>query len=369
MAEILIVDDVAENLQILQLILRNDGHKVFAAISGEVALTIANEHLPTLIISDIKMPGMDGLTLCKTLKKTQRTTQIPIIFVSAERETDNIVAALEVGGVDYITKPFKPPEVLARVNTQLKLIDAHKLAVRQQLSHVMNQMVVGVAHEINTPLGAAITAVTHFEGILSQLIDAFGNETLSAQQLATGLEESKQGVDLCERNLSRVAQFVKVLKEIARVERPTTPSAINVIALLNDLKSRWSKKNTSIEVRAMDANFMADRDILLAIFDNLIDNSLSHGALKNGQAISIEVTLKEQHIEFLYYDHGQGLVDITPEEVIKPFITTKRGNSGHVGLSASVTANLIGSALGGSYQLSSRGRGLEWAIEIPLDSA
>lgn len=368
MAEILIVDDVAENLQILQLILRNEGHKVFAAISGELALNIVHKHSPELIISDINMPVMDGLVLCKTLKSSTKTQDIPVIFVSAERETDNIVAALEVGGVDYITKPFKPAEVLARVNTQLKLLDAHRLAVKQQLSQVMNQMVVGIAHEINTPLGAAITAVTHFEGIVMQLLNAFEQETLSAQQLKDGLDESKQGVALCERNLSRVAQFVKVLKEIARVERPTTPTKLSVVAFLNDLKSAWEKKDVQIQISAVEAGFVSDRDILMSVFNNLIENSVAHGKLKSGQAISIEATSKAQHIEFMYYDHGEGLQGISIDELLKPFNTTKRGNSGHVGLSAPVTANLINSALKGAYQLLDRGRGLEWVIEIPVNS-
>ncbi|KZN48530.1 ATP-binding response regulator [Pseudoalteromonas luteoviolacea] len=368
MADILIVDDIAENLQILQLILRNEGHKVYAAISGEVAMTIAQAHLPELIISDINMPNMDGLELCKLLKQSSDTTHIPVIFVSAERETDQIVEALEVGGVDYITKPFKPAEVLARVNTQLKLIEANKLAVRQQLSQVMNQMVVGIAHEINTPLGAAITASTHFDGVLTQLIESFDNQTLSAEQLKDGLEESKQGVALCERNLQRVAKFVKVLKDIAQIERPTSPEPLNTISFLNDLKSAWSKKGVMLEISALDMNFVADRDILLSVFDSLLDNSLAHADLVEGKALTIEVSIKGQHICFLYYDHGHGLQGITIDELLKPFITTKRGNSGHVGLSASVTANLIDSALNGNYHLSEDGRGLEWQIEIPINS-
>ncbi|MBQ4809935.1 histidine kinase [Pseudoalteromonas luteoviolacea] len=368
MANILIVDDVAENLQILQLILRNEGHKVYAAISAEVALTIVGEHLPDLIISDIKMPHMNGLEFCRALKKVENTAQIPIIFVSAQSETDNIVAALEVGGVDYITKPFKPAEVIARVNTQLKLIEAHKLAVRQHLSHVMNQMVVGVAHEINTPLGTAITAVTHFDGILHELRSAFDGQTLSAEQLSDGLDDSLESAGLCERSLVRVAKFVKMLKEIAQVERPSNPREIEARGFFESLKERWQDEALQLEVRALTDTIIADDEVLSTVLDNLIANSLAHGKLAGSKPITIEIEKADQAIQIDYYDYGQGLQNLTVEELLKPFVTTKRGNAGHVGLSAAVTANLITNALHGSYQIFERGRGLEWVILIPLEA-
>ncbi|KZN31759.1 hypothetical protein N474_02510 [Pseudoalteromonas luteoviolacea CPMOR-2] len=368
MANILIVDDVAENLQILQLILRNEGHKVFAAISAEVALRIVTEHLPDLIISDIKMPQMSGLEFCKELKESAATAQIPIIFVSAQSDTDNIVAALEVGGVDYITKPLKPAEVIARVNTQLKVIEAHKLAVRQHLSHVMNQMVVGVAHEINTPLGTAITAVTHFESILNELRSAFDNQTLSAEQLSVGFEDSQESVGLCERSLVRVAKFVKMLKEIAQVERPSCPRDINVNEFCEKLKERWNNESVKLELHIYAHMLKADDEVLSTVIDNLISNSLAHGNLHGSKPITIEFNKAEHGVQITYYDHGQGLQNLTVEELLKPFVTTKRGNAGHVGLSASVTANLISNALYGSYQIFEQGRGLEWVIEIPSEA-
>ena len=368
MANILIVDDVAENLQILQLILRNEGHKVFAAISAEIALNIVQEHLPDLIISDIKMPKMSGLEFCKELKTSASTAQIPIVFVSAQSDTDNIVAALEVGGVDYITKPLKPAEVIARVNTQLKVLEAHKLAVRQHLSHVVNQMVVGVAHEINTPLGTAITAVTHFESILNDLRHAFDAQTLSADQLSCGLDDSLESMGLCERSLIRVAKFVKMLKEIAQVERPTCPSQINVSEFCEKLKKRWNDEAVTLDVHININELTADDEVLSTVLDNLISNSLAHGNLNRTTPITIEFGSVEHGVQIVYYDHGQGLQNLTVEELLKPFVTTKRGNAGHVGLSASVTANLISNALHGRYQIFEQGRGLEWVIEIPLEA-
>ncbi|WP_413161227.1 diguanylate cyclase domain-containing protein [Capilliphycus salinus ALCB114379] len=118
---ILIVDDRPENIKILTQILSDQGYQVRKAIHGEMALNSAFSKPPDLILLDIIMPGMDGYQVCKKLKENSTTSQIPIIFISALDEAFNKVKAFEVGGVDYITKPFQFQEVLARVQLQLRL--------------------------------------------------------------------------------------------------------------------------------------------------------------------------------------------------------------------------------------------------------
>lgn len=118
---ILIVDDVPDNLQVLAQILEAEGYKVRKAVNGSVALRTAMLSPPALILLDITMAGMDGYTVCQHLKADAKTESIPIIFISALDNTTNKVKGFELGGVDYITKPFQAPEVLARVKTQLQL--------------------------------------------------------------------------------------------------------------------------------------------------------------------------------------------------------------------------------------------------------
>lgn len=118
---ILIVDDVADNLQVLSQTLNSQGYKIRCAKNSAIALKTAAKVIPDLILLDINLPGMNGYEVCKSLKNDVNTKDIPIIFMSASSETLDKIKAFEVGGVDYITKPFQVEEVLIRVKNQLDL--------------------------------------------------------------------------------------------------------------------------------------------------------------------------------------------------------------------------------------------------------
>jgi PAS domain S-box-containing protein len=118
---ILIVDDSTANLQLLMSILTDRGYIVHPASGGKLALRFLRTTLPDLIMLDIKMPGMDGLEVCRLLKADDRTSSIPIIFISVLEGERDKVQAFQAGGVDYIAKPFHPEEVLARVENHLRL--------------------------------------------------------------------------------------------------------------------------------------------------------------------------------------------------------------------------------------------------------
>jgi PAS domain S-box-containing protein len=123
---ILIVDDTPENLTMLTQMLTQKGFLVRPAINGEIALKTIQKVLPDLILLDIMMPDMDGYEVCQHIKADEHTRDIPVLFISALDETLDKVKAFDVGGVDYITKPFQEEEVLARVETHLKLRDSQK---------------------------------------------------------------------------------------------------------------------------------------------------------------------------------------------------------------------------------------------------
>ena len=120
-ADILIVDDVPANLNLLCQALESEGYNVIAVPSGEVALKIAVPTPPDLILLDIMMPGLDGFETCRRLKAHATTADIPVIFITAKDEMESIVEGFQVGGVDYITKPFGYEEVRARVKTHLTI--------------------------------------------------------------------------------------------------------------------------------------------------------------------------------------------------------------------------------------------------------
>jgi DNA-binding response OmpR family regulator/DNA-binding CsgD family transcriptional regulator len=117
---VLIVDDVPDNLAVLHDALDECGYTVLIATHGEAALQRAVQALPDIILLDAMMPGMDGFEVAKRLKAEPKTAHIPVVFMTGLTETEHLVAALEAGGVDYVTKPIKPKEVLARMGVHLQ---------------------------------------------------------------------------------------------------------------------------------------------------------------------------------------------------------------------------------------------------------
>jgi CheY-like chemotaxis protein len=116
---ILVVDDVKENRDLLKKILAPEGYQVALAPSGEVALEIIKKDPPDIILLDYMMPGIDGLETCQKLKANNKTRNIPVIFITAKTEMDDVVKCLEMGAVDYITKPFFQAEILLRIKAHL----------------------------------------------------------------------------------------------------------------------------------------------------------------------------------------------------------------------------------------------------------
>ena len=130
--EILVVEDTQASLQLLADILTKQGFRVRPAFDGSFALKSVAAKLPDLILLDVKMPRMDGYEVCRRLKADEQSRRVPIIFISAFSEIDQKVKGFDAGGVDYITKPFEPEEVLARVRTQLRLRDAEEALLNAQ---------------------------------------------------------------------------------------------------------------------------------------------------------------------------------------------------------------------------------------------
>jgi DNA-binding response OmpR family regulator len=118
---LLLVDDNPTNLQVLYQTLETTGCKLLVAKNGETALSIAQKASPDLILLDIMMPGIDGFEVCRRLKADRATAAIPVIFLSALTDTKDKVQGLQLGAVDYVSKPFQPDEVIARVNTHLTI--------------------------------------------------------------------------------------------------------------------------------------------------------------------------------------------------------------------------------------------------------
>jgi putative two-component system response regulator len=135
-AHVLIVDDVADNIQVAMNILREDNYKFSFASNGEKALTLVQEGDTAfdLILLDVMMPGLDGFEVCSRLKAHPKSHDIPIIFLTAKIDSDSISKGFELGGVDYVSKPFHATELLARVKNHVQLYQAKQLLKQQNIS-------------------------------------------------------------------------------------------------------------------------------------------------------------------------------------------------------------------------------------------
>ncbi|WP_035994732.1 response regulator [Leptolyngbya sp. KIOST-1] len=176
--DILIVDDLADNLRILANTLASQGHRVRAVRSGTMALIGAKAFPPDIILLDIRMPTMDGFEVCRQLKASAVTRHVPIIFLSALDDASDKTRAFEVGGVDYITKPFHDAEVTARVQHQLAIQQLH----RQVLTHNQAPSDPPSSPSLSTAIHAAHTILAYSDR-LSQSPDRTGAIASSLEDL------------------------------------------------------------------------------------------------------------------------------------------------------------------------------------------
>ncbi|MBE9001745.1 MULTISPECIES: diguanylate cyclase [unclassified Nostoc] len=163
---ILIVDDTPDNLRLLTKILELQGYTIRKSINGRMALQAAERHPPDLILLDINMPEMNGYEVCQQLKASKTTEQIPIIFISALDQINDKVQAFELGGKDYITKPFQELEVLMRVRNQLLIKQQHQqlLEQNQRLEHEIQERLKAEAEVRQLSLTDELTGLYNRRG-------------------------------------------------------------------------------------------------------------------------------------------------------------------------------------------------------------
>ena len=272
-ARILVVDDHPDNLDLLEVVLKRQDYDVYRATSGMEALRTVPTVAPDLILLDIMMPEMDGYTVCERLKADSKTCNIPILFISALSDARDKVRAFQVGGMDYITKPFQIKEVLARVahhltirrlqqdlsiqNAQLQAeIEARKqveLELRQKRDRLeqalqdinraqvqmiqtekmssLGQLVAGMTHEINNPInfvqGNLIHTATYTQQLLSLLFSyqsAFPNSPPELQAQLDSIDLDFMQTDLpkliasMEVGTARILSIVQSLQVFSRVD-------------------------------------------------------------------------------------------------------------------------------------------------------
>ncbi|MEG4335699.1 response regulator [Microcoleus sp. AT9_A2] len=246
---ILIVDDTPENLQVLSATLSDRGYKVRGVINGKMAIRAARSGCPDLILLDIKMPEMDGYEVCTQLKEDPKTSEIPVIFISALDEVLDKLTAFQVGGVDYVTKPFHVAEVLARIEHQLtiqrlkkQLLDRNKELQEEIIerkkaeeaaaaaSLAKSQFVANMSHELRTPLNAILgfTQVMSRDSLLShenlenlRIINRSGQHLLELINDVLDLSKIEAGIIGLDQRSFDLYQLLDTLEEMFQIKAET----------------------------------------------------------------------------------------------------------------------------------------------------
>lgn len=219
-ALVLIVDDVEINREILSEIVTDMGYQTVLAESGVQALERIRERSPNLVLTDISMPEMDGYELCRRLKADVRTRDIPIIFISAFDKTEDIVKGFELGGGDYITKPFIPELVKARVNVHLKLYEAARKVTEanRHLQISVNEQIKQLEQERRGVLYALAGVATENSQYDSKYIERMRH---NCHILAQSMQLSPLFSDVISDNFVDTVELAAPLCDIGNVGIPT----------------------------------------------------------------------------------------------------------------------------------------------------
>lgn len=218
-ALVLIVDDVEMNREILGEIVADMGYQTVLAESGADALARILERPPNLILTDISMPEMDGYELCRRLKADVRTRNIPVIFISAFDKTEDIVKGFELGGGDYITKPFIPELVKARVNVHLNLYEATMKArdANRRLQISLNEQVRQMEEERRGVLYALAGVATENSQYGGRYIERMRH---NCHILAQSMQLSPQFSDAISDNFVDTVELAAPLCDIGNIGIP-----------------------------------------------------------------------------------------------------------------------------------------------------
>ena len=418
-ADILIVDDTAENIRFLSALLLQQGYQVRKALNGKMALMAAQTTAPDLILLDVSMPGLDGYEVCRQLKTDRNTSSVPVIFLSALDEVADKVKGFQVGGVDFITKPFQFEEVLMRIQTHLKLQDLQTQLqaknnelqqafddlkqmqaqlIRKEKMLGLGQLVAGVCHQLNNPMsfivGNLSPAQAHIELLLT-VIDryqqAYPEPVLT---IAALLEEAdldfvtsdlKSIIKSMRVGSDRVCSIIAALRSFSRLGE----AEIKAIDIHDGLEStilllghRLTDKPNMPAVQIIRdyaalppvTCFVSElNQVFLNVLNNAIDAlELQFASPTFDQSptllLSTEQT-KDQTITIRIKDNGVGIPESVGMRLFEPFFTTKPVGQG-VGLGLAISHQIVVEKHNGHLNYrSTPGQGAEFIIQMPITLA
>ncbi|NPD48139.1 MULTISPECIES: hybrid sensor histidine kinase/response regulator [unclassified Lentimicrobium] len=355
-AHILVVDDNKENLKLVGSILKENGYKIAVALDGESALKTLKNNIFELILLDVMMPGIDGFEVCRRIKSDEKLKEIPVIFLTAKNQKDDLIIGFDAGGIDYVTKPFNKEELLARVSTHIELKQSRDKLIK--LNATKDRLFSIIGHDLRGPIGT-----------MMQISEMMSDEDgLDKETLFMFIDSQKKLSKSTFQLLENLLNWAKSQRnEITFV--PEKIMLKETVLFVTDLfKEITQNKQISIAVNIpQDTIVFADKNMLMTVLRNLISNAIKFSP--NGKQIRIFATKNKMEHTITINDEGEG---ITPENLSKLFKNTEHittyGTNGEKGsgLGLILCKEFVEKHDGKIWAESEVGKGTDLKFTLPL---
>jgi two-component system, sensor histidine kinase and response regulator len=322
---VLIVDDQLVNLRVAALVLKND-YRILVAENGERAIKAAREKQPDLILLDVMMPIMSGFQVAKELANNNETKEIPIIFLTARNQTEDIIEAFKAGGVDHITKPFENLELIQRIKTHIQLSRQKKELFQtslelKQLNEEKNKLFSVVAHDLR-----------NFVGGSKQLME-LTLKKLHEYDKAKIEDHIKEVVD----NLEKTTVLMNELLSWSRKQSHRLDFSPDYFSLhtevdknLSNFETMANEKRISMHNQVEEGfQVYGDKNMINTILRNLIHNAIKY--TYNGGAITVSSGSEDSYNHISVIDSGVGIPEDSLEAIFEESFNSTADTSGKTG--------------------------------------
>lgn len=353
-----VIDDNPMNLLLTSKILESYGCETKTADSGAMALLLIREQKPDLILLDINMPNMDGYEVCRRIKTKKAWSDIPVIFLTANTQTENLVEGFEVGGVDYITKPFKREELWVRVNTHLELSESRKTILEMNRSR--DHLYSIIAHDIRSPLS----------GILQTL------EAIDQGYIGLKDEELKEIIKLLKERTKETSTLLNSLLQWTRIQTDgqhlvlkETDLFVLIQSCVDLLRPNAEQKQISIEVE-VEENLRAwcDELSMHTVVRNLLSNAIKFTQREG--TVRVCARLKDLQAEICVQDNGIGMSPETIERIFakdQHYTSSGTDNEQGTGLGMMLVKEFVKKNKASLQVESELGKGSKFTVYLPLN--
>ncbi len=318
--KILIVDDVSRNIQILGNLLSQKQFQIAYAQSGQQALDICGVQDFDLILLDIMMPGMNGYEVCKKLKDDPKTAEVPVIFLTAKTDMDSIIKGFEIGGQDYITKPFNSAELLARVNNHL-LIKQQNEQIKKMNTHLEDVVRERTSEleKANHKLNVLDQAKSNFLSIISHEMRTPLNGIIGLTELLNKPnidEDQKENINFLKEVALRLMKFSDTALFITNLKAKNRfpeilPVSLNNLIIDSIYQFKESNPESSLtiinSVPTDNILIKVDSELLRRCFLVIIENSALFAG--NNATLDISATTNYNSISITFTDNGPGFTN------------------------------------------------------------